>query len=59
MVLKAFFTGVPLARVVGLDDRLTPELARMAAGFASERRAAGRSVPADIGRVTGEKGGQS
>ncbi len=55
MVLKALFTGVALDRIVGLDGRLTPELARMARGYASERRAARRSVPADIGRLTGER----
>jgi hypothetical protein len=53
MVLKALFTGVALERVIGLDGRVTPELARMANDYASERRAAGRSVPADIWRVTG------
>jgi hypothetical protein len=53
MVLKALFTDVRLARIVGLDARLTPELARMAAAYASERRAVGRSVPPDIHRLTG------
>jgi hypothetical protein len=53
MVLKALFTGVALERIVGLDARTTPELRRMAGDYASERRAAGRSVPADIGRLTG------
>jgi hypothetical protein len=49
MVLKALFTGVALRRIAGLQGRITAELRRMAAGYASERRAAGRSVPADIG----------
>jgi hypothetical protein len=53
MVLKALFLGVAVDRIVGLDGRLTPELARMAADYASERRAAGRSVPSDIARLTG------
>jgi hypothetical protein len=48
LVLKAFFLGVPVSRIVGLDRRRTPELGRMAADYASERRAAGRTVPADI-----------
>ncbi len=48
LVLKAVFTGVPLARVVGLERRRNPELARMAAAYASERRAAGRSLPHDL-----------
>jgi hypothetical protein len=51
MVLKAMFTGVGLRRIVGLQGRINAELRRMAAGYASERRAAGRSVPADIGVV--------
>jgi hypothetical protein len=53
MVLKAFFTGVPVQRISLLNERRTPELARMALGYASERRAAGRSVPADLEEVTG------
>jgi hypothetical protein len=48
LVLKALFIGVPLARVVGLRRRLNPDLSRMARDYASERRAAGRSVPADL-----------
>jgi hypothetical protein len=48
LVLKAYFVGVPVSRIIGLDRRKTPELRRMAADYASERRAAGRSVPADI-----------
>lgn len=58
MVLKALFIGVPLDRVVGLGRRITPELVRMASDFASERRAAGRPVPADIGRLVGAAGSQ-
>jgi hypothetical protein len=63
MVLKALFTGVALARILGLEGRVTPELGRMADDYASERRAAGRSVPQDIGMVTegrrtGERGDQ-
>jgi hypothetical protein len=49
MVLKALFNNVALARVQGLADRANPELARMASDYAAERRAAGRSVPNDIG----------
>jgi hypothetical protein len=55
MVLKALFTGVALARILGLEGRITPELSRMAADYASERRAAGRSVPQDIGILTGDQ----
>jgi hypothetical protein len=53
MVLKALFLGVAVDRIVGLDGRLTSELKRMAADYASERRAAGRSVPSDLARLTG------
>lgn len=54
MVLKALFVGVPVARIAGLARRHSPELARMAAGYASERRAAGRVVPADVTVLTGD-----
>jgi hypothetical protein len=54
MILKALFIGVSLERVVGLDARISPELKRMASDYASERRAAGRSVPHDISRIIGE-----
>jgi len=46
-IMKAIFNGVSLARIEGLERRITPELSRMAAGYASERRAAGRPVPQD------------
>ena len=48
MVLKTVFLGLSLSRVVGLAQRRSDELARMAESYASERRAAGRSVPADL-----------
>ena len=49
MVLKALFNEVALSRIAGLAGRRNAELTRMAADYASERRAAGRTVPADIG----------
>jgi hypothetical protein len=52
MALKAVFIGVPVARIVGLERRRTPELARMAEDYVAERRAAGRSVPSDIAMLT-------
>jgi hypothetical protein len=52
LVLKAFFTGVAVRRIEGLPGRRTAELARMAHAYASERRAAGRSVPDDLDFVT-------
>jgi len=51
MVLKAAFNGVALTRILGLAERCNPELARMAADFAAERRAAGRPVPDDLSLV--------
>jgi hypothetical protein len=48
MVLKATFLDVPLARIFGLEGRLTPELRRMARDYADERRAAGRPVSSDL-----------
>jgi hypothetical protein len=47
-VLKCVFVGLPLAGVAGLDERADPELARMMADFATERRAAARPVPPDV-----------
>ncbi|WP_341717131.1 EboA domain-containing protein [Micromonospora sp. FIMYZ51] len=46
-VLKCVFTGVPLAVVADLDARADGELAAMLAALAAERRAAGRTMPAD------------
>jgi len=46
-VMKAIFLQVSLRRIEDLEPRITPELSRMAAGYASERRAAGRPVPDD------------
>ena len=54
LVLKSLFNGVQLSRIIGLDGRLNAELSRMAADYAQERRAASRSVPADIQLVTSE-----
>ena len=48
LVLKSMFNGISLARIVGLNERLNSELSRMALDYAAERRAAGRSVPADL-----------
>ena len=53
LVLKALFNGIALARIAGLPQRANPELARMAADYAAERRAANRSVPADIALAMG------
>jgi hypothetical protein len=51
MVLKALFLGVSLSRIEGLRERANRDLARMVDAYASERRAAGRSVPDDVGLI--------
>jgi hypothetical protein len=56
MVLKAVFIEVAVRRIFGIEGRITPELRRMAADYASERRAAGRSVPDDVTYLLGENG---
>jgi hypothetical protein len=48
MVLSALLTGVALQRIVSLGARVTPELVRVVNDWVAERRAAGRSVPADL-----------
>jgi hypothetical protein len=52
MVLKAIFLGIPVAEIIGLAARVDDELVRMVQGYASERRAAGRPVPADVDTIT-------
>ncbi len=51
LVMKALFTEVPLDRVFDWRSRNNAELARMAGDYEAERRAAGRSVPGDIGSI--------
>jgi hypothetical protein len=46
-VLKCVFMDIPLSAVTGLAERADSELARMLAGLADERHAAGRTMPAD------------
>ena len=48
MVMKAVFIEAPVARIEGLAGRRGAELLRMARDYSSERRAAGRPVPADV-----------
>ena len=54
MTMKAVFVEAPVARIEGLAERRNPELLRMARDYASERRAAGRFVPADVALILGE-----
>jgi hypothetical protein len=46
-VLKCVFMEIDLAVIDGLDERADAELARMLEGLAAERKAAGRTIPAD------------
>lgn len=46
-VLKCVFMEIPLTVVDGLDRRADGELGRMLASLDDERRAAGRTIPAD------------
>ena len=46
-VLKCVFMEIPLTAVADLGARADRELGRMLAGLDDERRAAGRSIPAD------------
>jgi hypothetical protein len=48
MVIKALFLGVSVERIENLRGRFNGELARMVTAYATERRAAGRSVPDDV-----------
>lgn len=48
MVVKCLFNGVALHRIVGLEQRFSAELSRMADDYAAEREAAGRTVPVDL-----------
>ncbi|GGT56423.1 EboA domain-containing protein [Streptomyces purpureus] len=52
-ILKCLFTGVPVDHVAGMPARARgdAELARMLGDYAAERRAAGRTCPADLHRV--------
>ena len=56
MVLKSLFNSIAMTRIVGLPERLNAELTRMAGDYAAERRAAGRTVPSDIGLAMMETG---
>lgn len=58
LVIKAVFVGAPLWRVHGLDQRLSPDLARMALDLADERRSAGRDVPPELWLALGPHGGE-
>jgi hypothetical protein len=50
-VLKCVFMEIPLTAVADLDRRADAELGRMLAALDEERRAAGRTMPADAGAL--------
>ena len=62
-VLKCVFMEIPLSTVAGLTARADGELARMLAALATERRAAGRTIPADatalLKKLTGGRPAES
>jgi hypothetical protein len=51
LVMKSLFNGIALRRIAGFPQRRSAELVRMVSGYASERRAAGRTVPDDVAFV--------
>ncbi len=53
LVLKALFVGSRLDRIVGLDNRRNPTLARMLRDYAHERWAAERPVCPELWRCVG------
>lgn len=53
LVLKCLFVGVPLHRVVGLDARITEDLAGRLLDYVRERRAASRPIPLELWRCVG------
>lgn len=50
-VLKCVFIGIPVSPLGELEDRATPDLSRMLAGYVHERVAAGRDVPAEVWKI--------
>lgn len=53
LILKCLFIGVSLRNVIGVDERANSKLTAMLIDFAHERRAAHRSIPAELWRCVG------
>jgi len=51
IVIKAMFVDSGVDRIVGLAERVNPEMVRMAADYAAERRAAARSIPPGVDTI--------
>ncbi len=51
LVLKAFFTDKDVKRIIGLDERANKDLAAILVDYASERRAANRSINPQLWRL--------
>lgn len=47
LIVKALFTDTPLARVYGVDSRLSNELTHIVLDYMDERSSAGRHIPVD------------
>jgi hypothetical protein len=58
MIMKAIFINAPLWRIQELDERLSPELTRMALDYADERRSAKRPIPPQLWLCLGTFGGE-
>nr|WP_295929856.1 EboA domain-containing protein [uncultured Dyadobacter sp.] len=54
LVLKTIFNDKPIHYIEGLANRMNEKLALTLSDFAHERWAAGRSVPAQVWRLTGK-----
>jgi hypothetical protein len=48
MVVKTVFVGASIENIVGIRERANPDLQQMLRDLISERRAAGRPIPAEV-----------
>lgn len=53
VVLKATFVGSPIYKIIGIDDRANPTLAKILVEYAHERWSAGRPVSPELWRPVG------
>jgi hypothetical protein len=57
LVVRAVAADLPLDRIVGVRERVNPELVRLTRAHVALRRAAGRAVPAALDRFSAAAGG--